>query len=91
MAIKEIPLKRRHLDNPQIHSYTEAIRLGQKSYHIFPTKEGWQIKRIGMPSSVEMFTTKEKAITRAKELSLQSNSDIFIHKKDGLIESRVSM
>lgn len=90
MTIKYIPLKRRNLNNPQIHSYTEAIRLGQESYHIFPEDSGWEIKQIGIRSSIELFATKKEAISRAKELVSKNKSDIFIHSQNGLIESRIS-
>ena len=89
MAAKDLPLKRRNPNNPQIKSYTEAIRHGRNSYHILPEENGWKVKQIGSPSG-ELFATKDDAISHAKAFAKKAQSDIFIHGKDGLIQSRDS-
>jgi len=89
MPTKDLPLKRRNPDNPQIRSYTEAIRHGRNSYHILPEENGWKVKQIGSSAS-DIFRTKHDAISHAKAFAKKARSDIFIHGKDGLIQSRDS-
>lgn len=89
MPNKFLPLKRRNPNNPQIKSYTEAIRHGRNSYHILPEENGWKVKQIGSEAG-ELFATKDDAISHAKAFAKKAQSDIFIHGKDGLIQSRDS-
>ncbi len=90
MAIQDKPLQRRNLKNPQILSYTDAIREGQKSYHVFPREGAWVIKRIGQ-DPVQTCATKEEAIEKAKIMTFPEKLDIFVHNFNGLIEKRISL
>jgi len=87
MAPKEIPLKRKNRNNPQIKSYTDAIKRGQNNYHVFPTNQGWRVKQIGARDE-RTYNTQGEALSGARESARRSDSEIFIHNKKGLIEHR---
>ncbi|MBI2355708.1 MAG: DUF2188 domain-containing protein [Candidatus Doudnabacteria bacterium] len=87
MAPKEIPLKRNNKNNPQIRSYTEAIKRGQRNVHIFPKDGEWKVKRIGAREE-KRYSTRDEALSKAREDTGQNGGEIFIHNRNGLIETR---
>ncbi len=89
MAPKEIPLKRNDKNNPQIKSYTDAIKRGQKSIHIFPKDGKWEVKRIGN-SDIGSFNSQREAIDYAKKIAENNQSELITHGSDGLIQERRS-
>jgi len=89
MPTKSVPLKRRNPNNPQIKSYTEAVRRGQKSYHVVHSDGHWEVKRIG-GNSVGAFNTKDEATHRASVIAKREGTELFIHDKNGLIKDRQS-
>ena len=61
MPIKEKPLKRRNPNNPQIKSYTEAIRRGQKNIHVvYRDEKKWEVKRLGSNRGEGFFLTRNR-------------------------------
>jgi len=90
MSVKSVPLKRRNKNNPQIKSYTEAIRRGQKSVHVLHDSGVWAVKKIGADSLAGSFKTVNEASRRAKEIAKRDRSEVFIHSRDGLIRERHS-
>lgn len=90
MAIKDKPLKRINPDNPQIRSYTEAIRHGQNSYHVLPDEDGWRVKRIG-DSRESNFGTQSEAVFHAEKAAYMHKSEVIIHGENGLIRDRHSV
>src|SRR3989338_1879461 len=89
MAAKSVPLKRRNPNNPQIRSYTEAVRRGRNTYHVFREDQGWKVKKIGARSE-GVFDTKNDAIHYAKRNASDKNGEVLIHSRDGLIQERHS-
>ena len=89
MAAKSIPLKRRNPNNPQIKSYTEAVRRGQRSYHVVHSEGHWKVKRVG-GNSVGVFRTADEAVHKAREVAKRERTEVFIHNRNGLIRERNS-
>lgn len=91
MTIKNIPLKRRNPENPQIRSYTDAVQRGQNSYHVLYSdkKKGWAVKKIGTPDE-RFFSTQNKAVQYAQDIAKKRASEIFVHSESGLIRERRS-
>ncbi len=90
MTIKEKPLKSRNLNNPQLKSYTEAVRRGQKNLHVvFRKEKGWEVKKIAEPKG-RIFSTQVAAIGHAKKIAKSSGADVFLHGQNGLIRERMS-
>lgn len=92
MTARSIPLKRRNFKNPQIKTYTDAIRCGQKNLHIvYRGEEGWEVKRIGdRDSHTGTFRTKDEAFNHAQRIAKNSRTEVIIHGRDGLIQDRHS-
>lgn len=88
-TIQEKPLARRNPDNPQIREYIDAIERGKDTFHIFPTEEGWTIKKIG-GSALAVSATREGAISAAEELRAGTTAEIITHDENGLITARLS-
>lgn len=62
-----------------------------KSHHVVPNPDGgWDIKIGGGSKSLQHFEIKQPAIDRAREISRNQESELFIHGKDGKIQSRDS-
>lgn len=90
MPITKVKLKRKNPNNPQIKSYTDAVKSGQKSYHVVSVRDGWAVKRIGQSSSSGVFATKDAAIKKAEVVARNQKSEVIIHAQNGLIQSRRS-
>ncbi len=62
-----------------------------KSTHVVPNKnEGWSVKTSGSDMPIATFNTKKEAISHGRQVSRMTNSELFIHNKDGKIASRDS-
>jgi hypothetical protein len=61
-----------------------------KQHHVVPNDNGWGIKTNGGAKSIQNFPTQKEAINRAREISQNQGSELFIHGKDGQIRSRDS-
>lgn len=63
-----------------------------KSHHVVPNGEkgGWDIKKNGSSRSSGHSTTKEDAIKKAREISRNQGTELFIHGKDGKIQKKDS-
>lgn len=62
-----------------------------KTTHVVPDgKGGWNVKQGGSQRASANFNTKQPAIDRARELSRNQGSELFIHKKNGQIGSKDS-
>lgn len=66
--------------------------MSRKTTHVVPnTKEGgWSIKQGGSSRSSGSFDKKEQAVDRAREISKNRRSELFIHNKNGQIGSKDS-
>jgi hypothetical protein len=61
-----------------------------KQHHVVPNGDQWGIKPSGGTKSIQNFDTKAEAVARAREISQNQHSELFIHGKDGKIQSRDS-
>ena len=64
----------------------------KKTTHVVPNKKdgGWDIKNGGASRSSGHFDKKNDAIDRAREISQNKSSELYIHNKDGKIGSKDS-
>lgn len=53
-------------------------------------KKSWGIKVENGVKSIQDFETKDEAITRARELSINNGTELIIHRKDGAIKQKDS-
>ncbi|SFC35477.1 hypothetical protein SAMN05443252_10319 [Bacillus sp. OV322] len=62
-----------------------------KNQHVTPHPGGgWQVKAEGDKRPSGVTDTKKEAVDMAREISKDEKSELFIHGKDGQIQSRDS-
>lgn len=62
-----------------------------KNQHVTPHKDGgWQVKGAGNTKATIRTDTQAEAIQRAREISRNQQTELFIHGKDGRIRERDS-
>lgn len=76
-------------DHPQIKAYKNAIEKGLKSHHVLPHENSWVVKRAGAARVSGIYDTQSDAVTAAKIIAKNNNSEVFIHGKDGRIRERI--
>lgn len=64
--------------------------MAKKSNHVVPSTFGWAVKNSGSERASKTFGTKEKAISYGRELSKTEKTELYIHKKNGMIENKNS-
>jgi len=63
--------------------------MANRSYHVIANPDGgWNVVKAGSERATKHFETKKAAIEYAREVSKNRHSDLFIHKKDGMIQKK---
>ena len=63
----------------------------RKTTHVVPNSDGgWNIKRGGADRALNRFDKKSDAVDRAREISRNVGSELYIHKKDRTIQKKDS-
>jgi hypothetical protein len=88
--MKKTLLRAPNPNNPQIKKYNLAIKIGSKNQHVLPAKNGWAVKRASASHATQIFKKKQDAIMLATNTASKQFATVFIHGKDGLIQSRRS-
>lgn len=76
-------------NHPQIKAYKDAVEKGLQSHHVLPRGNEWIVKRAGASKATAVYSTQSDAISRGRSLANSSNSELFIHGKDGRIRERI--
>lgn len=58
--------------------------------HVVPHKEGWANKKGGADRASSVHRTKSEAEQAAREQSRREGSELYVHGKDGAIQSKDS-
>jgi len=61
-----------------------------RNQHVVPHENGWAVKPAGGQRASSVHKTQHEAIERAREISQNQNSELFIHGRDGRIRERDS-
>jgi hypothetical protein len=62
-----------------------------KTHHVVPAKDGgWNVKKGGADKASKHFEDKKDAVDFGREVSKNQRSELYIHKKDGTIQSKDS-
>lgn len=62
--------------------------MSRNSYHVVPVQDGgWSVKRGGAARASKTFEVKTEAVSFGRQLSLNQNSELVIHRKDGTIQN----
>jgi len=62
------------------------------SNHVVPSaeKNGWTIKKAGKLTNISSFEKKEDAIRFAREMSKTEKTELYIHKRNGIVQAKYS-
>jgi len=62
-----------------------------KSHHVVPDPDGgWNIKKGGSSRISGHYGTQKEAIDKAREISKNQNTELYIHRRDGQIREKDS-
>ena len=62
-----------------------------KSHHVVPHPGGgWDAKKGGSKRAIKHFDNKKEAVAYTRKISQNQKTELFIHGKDGSIQSRDS-
>lgn len=62
----------------------------KRNQHVVPHTGGWAVKGEGAARATETFDHKTAAVARAREIARNQGTELFVHGRDGKIESRDS-
>lgn len=61
-----------------------------KNQHVVPHNGDWAVKGAGNERATKVFETQKEAIKIAREISINQQSELLIHGKNGQIRERDS-
>ncbi len=61
-----------------------------RNQHVVPHPDGWAVKPAGGQRASAVFSTQAEAIERAREIAINQESELFIHRPNGQIRDRNS-
>ena len=64
--------------------------MAKRSNHVVPSSTGWSVKKSGSIKASKNFETKDKAIEYGRGLSMNEKTELYIHKKNGMIQNKNS-
>ena len=64
--------------------------MAKKSNHVVPSTSGWSVKKSGASKASKTFDTKKKAVEYGRQLSKNEKTELYIHKKNGIIQEKNS-
>jgi hypothetical protein len=56
-----------------------------KDQHVVPCEDGWAVRGEGNSKVTSLHTTQEDAIRAAREIAINQQSEVVIHRRDGKI------
>ena len=63
----------------------------KSTQHVVPHPNGgWSLKKGGSPKSTKRFPTQKEAINYARKVSKNQKSELYIHRRDGMIREKDS-
>ena len=62
----------------------------KRNQHVVPNGQEWAVRGAGAACATEILPTKAEAVSRAREISRNQGTELFIHGRDGKIQSRDS-
>lgn len=61
-----------------------------KNQHVLPHPQGWQVKGAGNDKATKVTCTQKQAIDAAKEIAKHQQSELVIHRPNGVIRDKDS-
>jgi len=64
--------------------------MSKKGQHVVPNGGKWSVRRSGSARASGTFRTQEEAISKAKDIAKNQQTELYIHGRDGRIRERNS-
>lgn len=64
--------------------------MAKRTNHVVPSSTGWAVKKSGSSKASRIFSDKEKAVDYGRKLSKTERTELYIHKKNGMIQDKRS-
>jgi hypothetical protein len=64
--------------------------MAKRNQHVVPLGNGWAVKAAGVDRLTVITTKQSEAISYARNIARNSNSELIIHGRDGKIRERNS-
>lgn len=61
-----------------------------RDQHVVPRDGDWAVKGAGADRATAIYQTKQETVDRARGIARNQGTELFIHGKDGKIQSRDS-
>lgn len=58
--------------------------------HVVPSSSGWSVKKSGAVKASKTFDKKDEAVKYGRALSKNERTELYIHKKNGMIQEKNS-
>ena len=68
----------------------KVIDMTKRNQHVVPRQDGWAVQGAGAKRATELFDRKADAVDRARDISRNQGTELLIHGRDGLIQSKDS-
>ena len=59
----------------------------RKEHRVVPSDDGWNVKKGGGERAIKRFDRKQDAVDYARQISRNQESELIIHRKDGIIQN----
>jgi Uncharacterized protein conserved in bacteria (DUF2188) len=64
--------------------------MGKPGQHVMPSGDRWSVRKAGAERASGTFKTKPEAVQRGREIARNQGTELYIHGKDGRIQTRNS-
>lgn len=61
-----------------------------KNQHVVPHQDGWAVLGAGNSKATGVFSTQQEAIDRGREIAINQESELIIHRPNGQIREKNS-
>lgn len=66
--------------------------MARTAQHVVLNSENkWSVKRTGTTRASRVFDTKAEAVVYAKGVATNQKIDVYVHRKDGMVEEKISV
>lgn len=62
----------------------------KRSNHVVPSDSGWAVRKSGATRASRTFDTKPEAVEYGRKLSKSEETELYVHKKNGMVENKNS-
>lgn len=86
MSPKVLQTPSRH--NKQIQEYVNAVQDGMNIQFVVKSDRGWSVQRANAKKATGVFSTKQEAVSKAKDIAKNQRTGVYVFGVDGLISEQ---